>query len=277
MKNVIVRSLSGIVYVAVILCCILLGNRWFFSLTEALIIVGLVEYLRLACVGSDERVSTWLSCFTLVCGVSMATLAYGINEPGSGFTQVSGIVFILSLLGVLFTGVMDSSPSALKKAMRGIFGVVYVALPLSLLNVVYMTTGELSAKILILVSLIAIWVNDTGAFCIGTLLGKHRLCERLSPKKSWEGFWGGLIFVVIGMVIFSAVAGYNVWMFAAYGVLITILATVGDLFESALKRNAGVKDSGNIIPGHGGILDRIDSLLFVSYAVFLMSFLRIWE
>ena len=149
----------------------------------------------------------------------------------------------------------------------------YIAIPLTMLNIVYRMPFGME---LILISLVAIWVNDTGAYCVGCTFGRHRLCERLSPKKSWEGFWGGFAFVVLGMVIFALCKGYNCYaitFFGIYGAVISVLATFGDLYESMLKRRAGVKDSGKIIPGHGGVLDRIDSLLLVSYAIVIMEYI----
>ena len=118
-----------------------------------------------------------------------------------------------------------------------------------------------------------IWISDTGAYMVGCLIGKHRLFERISPKKSWEGFFGGLGLSIIiaalaarfipdGYVLLS---GYAQWI--VFAVLVTIFSTWGDLCESLIKRTVGVKDSGKLIPGHGGILDRIDSLLLVSLAV----------
>ena len=124
----------------------------------------------------------------------------------------------------------------------------------------------------VLAIFVAIWINDTGAYCVGCTLGKHRLCERLSPKKSWEGFWGGFAFAIgwgIACYYLFPQVGLNIYQWILFGAISSIFATWGDLFESMLKRNAGVKDSGNIIPGHGGILDRIDSLLLVSPVIML--------
>jgi phosphatidate cytidylyltransferase len=112
-----------------------------------------------------------------------------------------------------------------------------------------------------------IWINDTGAYCVGSTLGKHRLCERLSPKKSWEGFWGGMLFCIIASLIYAYISKTPMLANLILAVIVSAFATLGDLFESMLKRSAGVKDAGNIIPGHGGVLDRIDSLLFVAPAV----------
>ena len=118
-----------------------------------------------------------------------------------------------------------------------------------------------------------IWMNDTGAFLVGCTIGKHRLFERISPKKSWEGFWGGMFFCVMTGVgyyylISEVPATINsLPFFIILGIIVSVFATFGDLVESMFKRSVGVKDSGNLIPGHGGILDRIDSLLFVIPAV----------
>ena len=124
-----------------------------------------------------------------------------------------------------------------------------------------------------------IWLNDTGAYLTGRSFGRHKLCERLSPKKTWEGFWGGFAFSVLaGVVTALFFMPYNPALLAAYGAMVSVISTYGDLFESLLKRTAGVKDSGNLIPGHGGILDRIDSLLLVIPAVLAyMLMVGVWQ
>ena len=119
-----------------------------------------------------------------------------------------------------------------------------------------------------------IWLYDTGAYCVGMLLGRHRLFERISPKKSWEGVIGGVLACIAGAYIthvwfdeFFQSPGLSVWL--GMSVVVAVFATMGDLVESLIKRTVGVKDSGNILPGHGGILDRIDSLLLVAPAVLI--------
>jgi phosphatidate cytidylyltransferase len=121
---------------------------------------------------------------------------------------------------------------------------------------------------------IFIWLYDTGAYCIGMLLGKHRLFERISPKKSWEGVFGGIAACIAGAYAtfywfdeFFQVPDLATWI--GLSVVVAVFATFGDLVESLVKRTVGVKDSGNILPGHGGILDRIDSLLLVAPAVLI--------
>ena len=125
-----------------------------------------------------------------------------------------------------------------------------------------------------------IWLNDTGAFCVGSMIGRRRLFERISPKKSWEGFWGGMAFSIIaGILLYLFGDGIfgvfddSPWRWVALGIVVPVFATWGDLAESLLKRTVHVKDSGHLIPGHGGILDRIDSLLLVSPAVVIFLFI----
>lgn len=144
---------------------------------------------------------------------------------------------------------------------------MYIALPFALLNVLAFhtnVTGSASEynPILPLSIFIFNWVNDTGAYCTGVLFGKHHLFERISPKKSWEGSIGGAVFCVIAafvMAHFFPFLSLGVWV--GLGLVIVVFGTWGDLTESLLKRTLGIKDSGNILPGHGGMLDRFDSSL----------------
>ncbi len=131
---------------------------------------------------------------------------------------------------------------------------------------------------IVLIMFIMIWLNDTGAYCVGSLLGKRRLFPRLSPKKSWEGFWGGMAFcIAAGATCYFAFNHDEVMLWGnrslsawiGFGIVVCIFSTWGDLFESMIKRTVGAKDSGKLIPGHGGILDRIDSLLLTAPAAFI--------
>jgi phosphatidate cytidylyltransferase len=171
-------------------------------------------------------------------------------------------VYIFYLIPRLIYAVFDKREDALHTTIYSIFAIFYIAIPLYCVS-------DLDQSIALLM-FIMIWLNDTGAYCVGSLFGKHRLCERLSPKKSLEGFFGGMAFCIAA----GAVAGcittdtISVGGGISMGIVVCILATLGDLFESLIKRTLHVKDSGNLIPGHGGILDRIDSLLFVAPVIF---------
>jgi len=160
--------------------------------------------------------------------------------------------------------------NAVHSLERSFFALGYIALPMSLLNCIM----SITAPRLLLGMFIFIWLYDTGAYCVGMLLGKHRLFERISPKKSWEGVIGGIAACVLGAFAthyyldeFFQVPDLGTWV--GLSVIVAVFATFGDLVESLIKRTVGVKDSGNILPGHGGILDRIDSLLLVAPAVLI--------
>lgn len=150
-------------------------------------------------------------------------------------------------------------------------GHIYVAFPFAALATLYFSFG---AQVVLALFLL-LWINDTGAFCVGCTMGKHRLFERISPKKSWEGFYGGLIFCIVAGILFATVFsnyfhGYSMTQWIIFGAVTSIIGTWGDLSESLIKRTLKVKDSGKIIPGHGGILDRIDSLLLAVPAALII-------
>ncbi len=142
-----------------------------------------------------------------------------------------------------------------------LLGQLLVALPLGSLS--YLSTRHDIVWTFAL--FILIWTNDTGAYLTGSLLGRHKLFERVSPKKSWEGSVGGAVFTLAAGLLFwrfSGVGGAAQWI--GLSLLTVVAGTYGDLLESLLKRSAGVKDSGKILPGHGGILDRFDSILLAA-------------
>jgi phosphatidate cytidylyltransferase len=150
---------------------------------------------------------------------------------------------------------------------------IYISLPLLSLNLLAFSDGNYDPLIL-LAFFALIWVNDTGAYLVGVNFGKHRLFERVSPKKSWEGFWGGLVLTVIVAYFLHILTGQGsliLWLIT--GVLVSLFATIGDLVESMLKRSVNIKDSGNLLPGHGGILDRFDGALFAAPVMSLLFYL----
>ena len=263
MKNVLVRSLSGIIYIALIVGAALAGGWWWYALTALFAVVGTLEYQRMIAVKQRSQLPVLSSAIDLTSTLIVWGVA-PLMEYRSDSLPAVGIILLLCLLLRMSLALSQKRGDAFASTAASVFGVAYIGVPLSLLNIAMLispaaTTGILGMFVLI-------WLNDTGAFCVGSLFGKRRLCERLSPKKSWEGFWGGLLFCVAACAIYAAVTDLPVVTCMAYGVVVSVFATWGDLFESMLKRAAGVKDSGNIIPGHGGILDRIDSLLFVAPA-----------
>ena len=154
-------------------------------------------------------------------------------------------------------------------------GIIYVSVPFSLMNFIVFQDVNVYNPDLFLSLFIFIWVNDSGAYIAGTAFGKHRLFERISPKKSWEGFIGGLLSTVLAAYILSVtfVSEYSFAFMTIIAVIIVVTGTLGDLVESLFKRNLGVKDSGKVIPGHGGLLDRFDSIILAAPIVFFVFYL----
>lgn len=269
MKNVVTRTLSGIIYIGVMVGAILAGGAWLCVLLGLLSLLGIHEYI---CITRTVKPHRLLNLIDVAIGV-LFTLAVTLffSTQGQGHYTVLLIISMALLLVRMAGQIYTHTPDSTGEIARAVFAQVYVAVPLACIPVLYYLYGSPQ---IVLAMLIFIWVNDTGAFCVGTLFGKHRLFERISPKKSWEGFWGGMAFCVLAAVTMryffaDSFEGLSYGTLIRLGILISIAATLGDLFESMIKRNVGVKDSGNLIPGHGGILDRIDSLLFVAPATLL--------
>lgn len=268
MKNLLLRSVSGIVYVAVIVAGLLVGQWAFLGMTALLVSLAIVEFHKLCRAGN--RVDAPVMVVDVVGGLVMAASAFAYF---SGVSPVSGGTFILPymvymILRMVIQLYMRKS-SALDSLAYSFMGQAYIALPLSMMNLLYF---DLASPYLLLASFVMIWLNDTGAFVVGSSIGRNRMFPRISPKKSWEGFVGGVAFAVASSFLFhhcfsSYYAGTGLWELIGMGVVVSAFATWGDLVESLIKRTLGVKDSGSLIPGHGGILDRIDSLLLVIPAV----------
>jgi phosphatidate cytidylyltransferase len=152
---------------------------------------------------------------------------------------------------------------------------MYIVLPLSLINVLAFKMKSFDCFVddvpfyaIPLAIYVFIWLNDSGAYLSGSLLGKHKLFPRISPKKSWEGSIGGALLTVLSAVVIARFYLFmNVWQWVGMALVVVVFGTFGDLTESLIKRHLGIKDSGKMLPGHGGILDRLDSMLFAIPAV----------
>ena len=266
MKNIILRSISGSVYVALIVCAILFGSFWGFpALMCVFVAAGIFEFQKMTL--DDFYESPRILLVDLIIGISLPALVVADIDP---VLQALLLMFMSCMLILRFVAQLYShSKNPVRHIGVSILSIIYVAVPLTIASVI----GVNSPQILLLM-FVMVWLNDTGAFLVGSAIGSHRLFERLSPKKSWEGFFGGLAFSIaagyIAKALFpDAFYGLSGNMLGLMGAVVSVMSTWGDLFESMIKRHSGVKDSGSIIPGHGGILDRIDSLLFVAPALML--------
>lgn len=266
MNNIIVRSLSGIVYIALIVGGILGGKTYFFLLMSIFSVIGVYEYTKMAHIG--ETAGSHYVRASLADGIFSALIPLLAFATHPTFIYLTAMMTYFLVRAII--GLNDTRDHAFREVAKSTTGILYVASPLFALNLLY-SSAE-GAPMLVLLMFVTIWLNDTGAFCVGSLMGKRRLCSRLSPKKSWEGFWGGMVCCIIFSIVcfyyFDAMS-LKLWQWIILGMLISLMSTWGDLFESMLKRTVKVKDSGKLIPGHGGILDRIDSLLFVGPSTYL--------
>ena len=274
MKNLMVRTLSGIVLVAVFVGAVL-GSQWSFGALLLLILVGgQTEFYKLARETglSPQR---WM-------GLAVGVLLFALNfivfrQFSRSVTDEAGgaVLYLLLYIGLLLPTLFvcelfRRSATPLANLGATLLGVLYVAVPLSLLLYVPVLAGDgVWRPETVLCYIFIIWANDVFAYLVGMTFGRHRLCERLSPKKSWEGFFGGLAGAVATGLAAAYALDANYWVWGGLALVASLSGVAGDLVESMFKREAGVKDSGQVIPGHGGVLDRFDALLLSAPYVFL--------
>ena len=267
MRNLLLRTLTGLAYILVIIAGIIGGAYSFLALFSTITVLCLREFYHLIHAQKQIRINPWYHCpGGLLLFVSTWLYAAGI------VSHVIFLSYIIYVALVLILELYEKQKDPIMHSACIFLGQCYIALPLALLNALAFRAGEGGENpydwVYLLALFVFIWVNDTGAYLIGSKFGKHRLFERISPKKSWEGFFGGLFFSAASSFVFAHYnpeIPYYHWMSLA--IVVAVFGTWGDLIESLMKRTLGVKDSGNTLPGHGGFLDRFDSLLPAVYAM----------
>ena len=181
-----------------------------------------------------------------------------------------GLAFLLLLLPAMFIcELYRRGENPASGIGTTIMGICYVALPLSLMCYIPIVGSDTWNPWIMVAYIFIIWANDVFAYMVGMSVGRHRLCERLSPKKSWEGFFGGIAGAVVMGIVAARMLDGNMWVWAGLALVAAVSGVLGDLVESMFKRAAGVKDSGRLIPGHGGVLDRFDAMLLSAPFVFV--------
>lgn len=262
MNNLAKRAIFGSIYVALIVAAALLGSSWFVLLTTVFAILGVSELQKIVKVKHRSPMGQLIGIVDMVAVVALCGLPI-LGTDATTYTIATLLTYLL-LRGVL--ALYDKRENPFRLVAWSLTSLIYIGLPIMALNSIY-CSGIINSQYLVLAIFALIWLNDTGAYCVGTLMGRHKMFPRLSPKKSWEGWFGGFLFCILAgwaAAQWLEITNWQVWQWIVFGAIVCVFSTWGDLFESMIKRNAGVKDSGNIIPGHGGILDRIDSLLFVA-------------
>lgn len=280
------RALTALLFVAVMLTG-LLWNFWSFLILISVIHFGCwFEYIKLVEKSYTTRIDNVIKWFLTICGYTLMVVAGQHQIGGDLFLEILGyqvslkILFWVFLFICLLIFLFQNRQVISKAKWMSLAGLVYISLSLAALINLYTTAPlHFSGSIidikdgrLPIFIIVSIWINDTMAYLVGSFIGKTPL-SKISPKKTWEGTLGGIILsiVVITIIIYSLYQLTAIDMFgiALIPALSAIFGTFGDLFESKLKRLANVKDSGSFMPGHGGFLDRFDSLLFAAPAVWL--------
>lgn len=266
-KKLLTRTASGIIYCGIIIGAIFCGIYGVAILAALLSSLACMEFDKISHRNGSGRTLLLLTDITACLLLSFTPIA-----PLLGFGWLFAILIriIEQLYLIEEDPVNDLAHSMLVQA--------WIALPMFMMTFI----AGLWQPMVILAIFLFLWINDTGAYLVGSTFGKHRLFERISPKKSWEGFIGGFVFNLAFAVLFYFTGGHffgipeaSIWIWFGLATTVTIFGTWGDLVESMIKRTLHIKDSGNLIPGHGGILDRIDSLLLAVPATFI--YLSIWE
>lgn len=267
--NLTQRLITGVIGAGVIITCIILNAWTYFAVFGVICFFSLIEFYKLA--GIDGMIPQ--KSIGVISGMSVYVLSFLIEQQTLSYRY-----YYLLFPFISITYLIKLYKKSEKKPFTNIaftfLGIFYVAVPIALLNHAAFEGGHYNFEV-ILGSLLILWASDTGAFFAGTRFGKHKLFERISPKKSWEGFWGGaLLASVMTFVLSLYFTSLGIVDWLVVGLIIIIGGTFGDLVESLLKRSIEIKDSGTSLPGHGGFLDRFDGLLIS--APFIAAYLEVF-
>ena len=266
-KNLITRSITGILFVAIMVTSFL---QSFNMIVVFALITGLATWEFTGLVNEHKHVNVNRR-ITTVAGVYFFFAVAGVNS-GAIQTNAVFVPYLLTIIYLFISGLYTKSSDSVNDWAYTMLSQMYIALPLSTINVIAFRQAADGLNyyyyLLPLSIFIFLWTNDTGAYCTGSLFGKHKLFPRISPAKSWEGsIGGGILVLIVASIMYyiesqgENLSGLNLIEWLGLGLVVVVFGTLGDLVESLLKRTLGIKDSGNILPGHGGILDRFDSSL----------------
>ena len=277
MNNFVARTITGIFFVATIVVCFLNPTAMIFLFA---LVTGLTVWEFTGLV--NDRPGVTVNRFiSTVAGVYFFLAMAGTC---SGFTSSTVFIpYLITIVYLLIAELYAKQEDPIHDWAYTMMSQMYVVLPFSLLNMLAFRAapeGIMYIYTLPLSVFVFLWVNDTGAYCCGSLFGKHKLFPRISPGKSWEGSIGGGVFVLAAAALVWYLTdsydmnptGMDMWEWMGLGLVVVVFGTWGDLVESLFKRTLGIKDSGNILPGHGGMLDRFDSSLLAIPAAVVYLF-----
>lgn len=281
MKTLLKRTLSGCIYLIILLACIIFCKYSFLALMLFLSGVMLYEFLRMT-MGAAYRFSQAL---TIVSGLAFFTMVWAVRALPSVNAEFILLAFV-PLLAVMVNSLYVKDKTDFGKFANVYTALMYIAIPMSVNNFIVMDKFGNYNGLLLIAFFVIIWVSDIGAYIFGMAFGQKygkKLFPSISPKKSWIGFWGGfvmalsisLVMHLTGLWQYAGLNGMTWWHSLILAAVMNISGVYGDLFESQWKRHYEVKDSGTIIPGHGGMMDRLDSALFaIPAGVLYLSLFR---
>jgi phosphatidate cytidylyltransferase len=277
------RILTAIILIAAVFALIFFGKLWMITLFAAIVAeLAAYEYLQLAAVGAEAhgaklRIPLWWMAPATI-------LAFVVTLPNFPVDAQLPVLSALTLILFAWNGLRSPLIQVLPDTAQGIFGLIWIAYPLTLVPLLW---KQEDGPALVLFLMVCVWSGDIAALYIGRAFGKHKLAPRLSPGKTWEGavasiagsllaaglvIWIGDLLTARGNLILHITE--PIWQTLLLAAILNVAAQVGDLLESAVKRGAGVKDSGTMLPGHGGILDRIDALLLAAPVLWLALIIK---
>ncbi|MGE8342827.1 Phosphatidate cytidylyltransferase [Flavobacterium sp. ACN2] len=287
MNETLKRAISGAVYIALLLTSILFSTESFITLFGVFLIITIYEfsnivnlnkvfsilfgtlvYASIVLISHYNKQTTKFLNDTFNTNISLET---NIKQLDLILLAITIVVSIKCIIFLFYDSVQKVSTSSKYLYLLG-----YITLPFVFIVKISFGTNDYNPKIIIGL-FVLIWTNDTFAYLVGKSMGKHKLFERVSPKKTIEGFLGGVVFAAFAGFLISKLyiqpkpefSNTSILIWTIIALIVSIFGTIGDLIESKFKRIAGIKDSGSIMPGHGGILDRLDSVIFVAPIIFL--------
>ncbi len=263
MNETLKRSISGTIYVFLLIACILYSTESFFILFGIFLVIAVVEFCDLVQINKT---------ISLLIAVTSYFLFYSTRSKPALVLTLSALAVTILVAVKCMLFLFNNKSNLINYFSKYTYLIGYIILPFVFITKIPFGDNGYNPKIIIGI-FILIWTNDTFAYIIGKSIGKRKLFERVSPNKTIEGFIGGVIFAIIASYIIAKyyikIKEANTYIWIIIAIIISVFGTIGDLVESKFKRIAGVKDSGIIMPGHGGILDRLDSVIFVAPIVFL--------
>lgn len=259
------RALSGAIFAGVLIFSILYSKVTFISIFYISMVMCLFEF---------KRMIQLKSIFPYIIGTLLFVFGFILNMedlPSRIIFQYVGVVLFLTIFGTFASILFTKKDEVVAHLGKLFLSIIYIVVPFVLIvQIPFLNSTFKYINTTILGVFILIWTNDTFAFLVGKNIGKHKLFERISPNKTIEGFVGGMIFTfIVSVILAKQFMALSLIQWIVIAGIVSVFGVLGDLIESMFKRQAGVKDSSNLIPGHGGFLDRFDSVIFAAPFIFI--------